>query len=90
MKEIMFDRSYIEKLYSANYFGSTTDYSEEEIERNKEQWIEEMELLGWNLGDTIFEKYGYEMLAEINLVDEFYKASEKALEKISSPDEVAK
>ncbi len=53
MTEIIFNRRYIETLYSANYFGSTTDYSEEEIERKKERWIEEMKLLGWNLGDTI-------------------------------------
>ena len=28
MTEIIFDRNYIEDLHSANYFGSTTDYSE--------------------------------------------------------------
>jgi hypothetical protein len=96
MTEIIFNRSYIETLYSANYFGSTTDYSEEEIERNKERWIEEMKLLGWNLGDTIFLEYDYvskDILNdesdedEIDKEDEFEKACEKALEKISRPDE---
>ncbi len=59
MTEKIFNRSYIEKLYSANYFGSSTDYSDEEIERKKERWIEEMKLLGWNLGDTIYLKYSW-------------------------------
>ena len=96
MTEIIFDRRYIEKLYSANYFGSTTDYSDEEIERNQEQWIEEMKLLGWNLGDTILLEYDYvskDILNdeseedEVDKEDEFHKASEKALEKITRPDE---
>ncbi len=96
MTEIIFNRRYIETLYSANYFGSTTDYSEEEIERKKERWIEEMKLLGWNLGDTILLKYGYvskDILNdeseedEVDKEDEFDKACEKALEKISRPDE---
>ena len=87
MTEIIFNRNYIEKLYSANYFGSTTDYSEEEIERNKERWIEEMKLEGWNLGDTILLKYGWSLVGVIDKEDEFDKACEKALEKISRPDE---
>lgn len=87
MTEKKFDRSYIEKLYSANYFGSTTDYSEEEIERNKERWIEEMKLLRWNLGDTILLKYSWSLVGVIDKEDEFDKACEKALEKISRPDE---
>lgn len=96
MTEIIFNRSYIETLYSANYFGSSTDYSEEEIERNKERWIEEMKLLGWNLGDTILLEYDYaskDILNdeseedEVDKEDEFEKACEKALEKISRPDE---
>ena len=87
MTEIIFNRNYIEKLYSANYFGSTTDYSEEEIERKKERWIEEMKLLGWNLGDTILLKYGWSLVGVIDKEDEFDKACEKALEKISRPDE---
>ena len=85
MTEIIFNRSYIETLYSANYFGSTTDYSEEEIERNKERWIEEMKLLGWNLGDSIFLKYIGGGLVDKD--DEFHEACEKALEKITRPDE---
>lgn len=84
MTEIIFDRRYIETLYSANYFGSTTDYSEEEIERKKERWIEEMKMLGWNLGDTIFLEYSWGL---VDKEDEFDKACEKALEKISRPDE---
>ena len=87
MTEIIFNRNYIEKLYSANYFGSTTDYSEEEIERNKERWIEEMKLEGWNLGDTILLKYSWSLVGVIDKEDEFDKACEKALEKISRPDE---
>ena len=87
MTEIIFDRRYIETLYSANYFGSTTDYSEEEIERKKERWIEEMKLLGWNLGDTILLKYGWSLVGLVDKEDEFEKACEKALEKISRPDE---
>lgn len=89
MTEIIFDRSYIEELYSANYFGSTTDYSEEEIERNKERWIEEMKLLGWNLGDTILVKFDYAFDDTLNVdkEDEFEKACEKALEKITRPEE---
>lgn len=88
MTEIIFDRNYIEKLYSANYFGSTTDYSEEEIERNKERWIEEMKLEGWNLGDTILLEYDYgKDILNVDKEDEFDKACEKALEKISRPDE---
>lgn len=89
MTEKKFDRSYIEKLYSANYFGSTTDYSEEEIERNKERWIEEMKLLGWNLGDTILVKFDYAFADTLNVdkEDEFDKACEKALEKITRPEE---
>lgn len=87
MTEIIFNRNYIEKRYSANYFGSTTDYSEEEIERKKERWIEEMKLLGWNLGDTILLKYGWSLVGVIDKEDEFDKACEKALEKISRPDE---
>ncbi len=84
MTEKKFDRSYIEKLYSANYFGSTTDYSEEEIERKKERWIEEMKLLGWNLGDTIYLKYSWGLYDQ---EDEFEKDCESVLEKISRPDE---
>lgn len=96
MTEIIFNRNYIELIQSANYFGSTTDYSEEEIERNKERWIEEMKLLGWNLGDTILLEYDYaskDILNdeseedEVDKEDEFHKASEKALEKITRPDE---
>ena len=89
MTEIIFNRNYIEKLYSANYFGSTTDYSEEEIERKKERWIEEMKLLGWNLGDTILVKFDYAFVDTLNVdkEGEFDKACEKALEKISRPDE---
>lgn len=89
MKEIIFNRSYIEVLHSANYFGSTTDYSEEEIERNKERWIEEMKLLGWNLGDSILVKFDYAFkdILNVDKEDEFDKACEKALEKISRPDE---
>ena len=87
MTEIIFNRNYIEKLYSANYFGSTTDYSEEEIERNKERWIEEMKLEGWNLGDTILLKYSWSLVGVIDKEGEFDKACEKALEKISRPDE---
>lgn len=84
MTEKIFNRSYIEKLYSANYFGSSTDYSDEEIERNQEQWIEEMRLLGWNLGDTIYLEYSWGL---VDKEDEFEKACEKALEKITRPDE---
>ncbi len=89
MTEIIFNRNYIELIHSANYFGSTTDYSEEEIERNKERWIEEMKLLGWNLGDTILLKFDYAFDDTLNVdkEDEFDKACEKALEKISRPDE---
>lgn len=88
MTEIIFNRNYIEKLYSANYFGSTTDYSEEEIERNKERWIEEMKLEGWNLGDTILLEYDYgKDILNVDKEGEFDKACEKALEKISTPDE---
>lgn len=89
MTEKEFDRSYIETLYSANYFGSTTDYSEEEIERNQERWIEEMKLLGWNLGDTILLEYDYASkdILNVDKEDEFEKACEKALEKITRPDE---
>ena len=96
MTEIIFNRNYIELIQSANYFGSTTDYSEEEIERKKERWIEEMKLLGWNLGDTILLEYDYaskDILNdeseedEVDKEDEFEKACEKALEKISRPDE---
>ena len=88
MTEIIFNRNYIEKLYSANYFGSTTDYSEEEIERNKERWIEEMKLEGWNLGDTILLEYDYgKDILNVDKEGEFDKACEKALEKISRPDE---
>ena len=87
MTEIIFNRNYIEKLYSANYFGSTTDYSEEEIERRKERWIDEMKFLGWNFGDTILLKYGWSLVGVIDKEDEFDKACEKALEKISRPDE---
>lgn len=85
MTEIIFNRNYIELIQSANYFGSTTDYSEEEIERNKERWIEEMKLLGWNLGDSIFLKYIGGGLVDKD--DEFHEACEKALEKITRPDE---
>jgi len=84
MTEKIFNRSYIEKLYSANYFGSSTDYSDEEIERNQERWIEEMKLLGWNLGDTIYLEYSWGL---VDKEDEFEKACEKALEKITRPDE---
>ncbi len=84
MTEKIFNRSYIEKLYSANYFGSSTDYSDEEIERNQEQWIEEMRLLGWNLGDTIYLKYSWGLYDQ---EDEFEKDCESVLEKISRPDE---
>ena len=87
MTEIIFNRNYIEKLYSANYFGSTTDYSEEEIERRKERWIDEMKFLGWNLGDTILLKYSWSLVGVIDKEGEFDKACEKALEKISRPDE---
>jgi len=88
MTEIIFNRNYIEKLYSANYFGSTTDYSEEEIERRKERWIEEMKLEGWNLGDTILLEYDYgKDILNVDKEGEFDKACEKALEKISRPDE---
>ena len=88
MTEKIFNRSYIEKLYSANYFGSSTDYSDEEIERNKERWIEEMKLEGWNLGDTILLEYDYgKDILNVDKEGEFDKACEKALEKISRPDE---
>ena len=89
MTEKKFDRRYIETLYSANYFGSTTDYSDEEIERNQERWIEAMKLLGWNLGDTILVKFNYAFEDTLNVdkEDEFEKACEKALEKITRPDE---
>jgi|GEM_PF-2130722 len=88
MTEIIFNRNYIEKLYSANYFGSTTDYSEEEIERRKERWIDEMKFLGWNLGDTILLEYDYgKDILNVDKEGEFDKACEKALEKISRPDE---
>ena len=88
MTEKIFNISYIEKLYSANYFGSSTDYSDEEIERNKERWIEEMKLEGWNLGDTILLEYDYgKDILNVDKEGEFDKACEKALEKISRPDE---
>ena len=89
MTEIIFDRRYIETLYSANYFGSTTDYSDEEIERNQERWIEAMKLLGWNLGDTILVEFdhAFKDILNVDKEDEFEKACEKALEKITRPDE---
>ena len=89
MTEKKFDRRYIETLYSANYFGSTTDYSDEEIERNQERWIEAMKLLGWNLGDTILVEFdhAFKDILNVDKEDEFEKACEKALEKITRPDE---
>jgi hypothetical protein len=89
MTEIIFNRNYIEKFYSANYFGSTTDYSDEEIKRNQERWIEEMKLLGWNLGDIILVEFdhAFKDILNVDKEDEFEKACEKALEKITRPDE---
>jgi len=60
MKHTEFNGQYINELESANYFGGYNGETQKEIDDFRDEWVWQMELLGYPIGSEILDEDGYE------------------------------
>ena len=47
---MIYNKELIGEMYAANFFGSSEDYTELDLDLNMQSWIIQMENIGWNIG----------------------------------------